>query len=261
MDIVCHELFHFFYASRTPEQQAQLAARFEGSPDPVAGVAYQLLDESVATALGNGVVNRAVNRPDYDKRLHREMGFYANHAIDATAKALLSRTGDDPTAGPPLDAPETVAALIAAAREAVGAEPKPIEYLHSYAMASDEGWKDVMKRTGERANTNNLYGYAPLDTADGVEMITQHPALSAVLLVPRARLSALGVYGDAVPAALRAAVAREAKRKGAFAYVWHRSKHAMLYVIVADDAANATHVVDALFTSDRAVTGVFRLPP
>ena len=175
------------------------------------------------------------------------------------AKGLLARTSDDPTEGATLDSPETIAALIAATRDAVGEAPRPIEYLHSYAGAADAGWWDaVMRKTGEKANANNVYSSAPLDAADAVAMVTKHASLSAVLLVSRARLEALAAYGDAVPKTVRAEIAREAKRPGAFAYVWRRSRHAFLFVIVADDANGAEGVADALFRREQMVSGVVR---
>ncbi len=261
MDVVCHELFHFFFNARTPEEQASLAARFTSSSDPLAVIAYYLLDESVATALGNGVVDHAVDAVDYGKRLKKELGFYGNHAIDATAKGLLARTKEDPTLGPPLDSPDTVLALIAAARDAVGEDPPPIEYLHTYAGESDEGWwDDAMKATGRAASSNNEHRSTPLDSADGVTMVTKHPGLSVVFLVPRGRLGALTAYGDAIPKEARGAIAREAKekKKGAFAYVAKRSAQARDFVIVADDVAGAKRVADALFAEKKAVLGVFR---
>jgi hypothetical protein len=82
MDVVCHELFHYFYGTRSPEQQAALMTRFLDAADSLSVVAYALLDESVATALGNGVIDHAVNPPDYARRLAREQGFYSVHSID-----------------------------------------------------------------------------------------------------------------------------------------------------------------------------------
>ncbi len=200
MDVVCHELFHFFFHARTTAQQASLAARFTSSTDPRAVIAYYLLDESVATALGNGVVDHAVNPTDYAKRVKREEGFYGNHAIDATAKGILARTNEDPTTATALDDPSFATALIAAAGEAVGEDPRPIEYLHTYAGEADEGWwDDAMKATGREANSNNVHRSTPIDSAEGVAMVTSHPGLSVVFLVPRAKVRALGAYGDAIP--------------------------------------------------------------
>jgi hypothetical protein len=259
MDVVCHELFHFFYHSRTPVQQAALANSFDASADPVAGVAYFLLDESVATALGNGVVDHAVNPTDYARRLTRDRGFYNNHAVDATAKGLLTRTAEDPSVGPALDAPGTTAAIIAAARDAVGADPRPIEYLHSHVRVADEDWWHVvMEHTAREAHANNIYSREPLDGTDATSMVSSHPGLSAIVLVTRKRLAALGAYGDTIPASVRAAIGREAKRPGPFAYVARRSRHAMLFFLVADDAEGAARVADALFRSEAPVSGVLR---
>ena len=194
MDVVCHELFHFFFNARTPAQQASLAARFTSSSDPLAVIAYFLLDESVATALGNGVVNHVVNPPDYAKRSKKELGFYGNHAIDATAKGLLARAKEDPTLGPPLDSPELVSALVAAAHDAVGDDPRPIEYLHTYAAESDEGWWDeTMKVTGRAANSNNEHRSSPFDGGEAVAMVTSHPR--AIGRAPRAARAVGGALG------------------------------------------------------------------
>jgi hypothetical protein len=262
MGVVCHELFHFFYNSRTPEQQAALMAQFEASHDAHSAIAYFLLDEAVATALGNGVVARAMVPDDYEKRSKRERGFYSNHAIDATAKGLLSRSKDgDPTLGPPLDDPATALALLAAAGDAVGDPPRPIEYLHSFAAASDDGWWDAaMQETIAASSSNNIYNSSPFDSSDATSMVADHPLLSAVTLVPRKRIAALAAYKDALPPKVRAEIEREAKRPGPFAYVAQRSPRALMFVIVADDPESAKSVATPLFQSAKAVSGVFRPP-
>ena len=261
MDVVCHELFHFFYNTRTPEQQLALLRRFASSNDPLAMLAYALLDESVATALGNGVVNREVNPPDYARRLARDKGFYNVHSIDATAKGLLSRTGDDPTRKSALDSDETVAAVIAATRDAVGADPPPLEYLRSFTRASEPGWwKTAMAATLARAHGNNTYDHERVDSADAVTMVTEHPLLPAVLLVSRAKLGALALYGDAIPKAARAGLARESKKPGAFAYAVRRSPQSWLFVLVADSAEDARAVADGFFAAPHVTAGVYRVP-
>jgi hypothetical protein len=262
MDVVCHELFHFLYSSRTPAQQAALANRFGASPDAMGGYAYALLDEAVATALGNGVVDHAVNPADYAERLKTEMGFYGIHAIDATAKGILSRTNEDPTKGPPLDSPETVATLLAATRDAIGEDPRPVDSLRSFGGAAEEGWWAVaMEELTRKAGSNNVYEREPVDAAEAVAMAGTYESLPFVVLVPRARLGALAAYGKAIPKDTRDAIAREAKKPGAFAYAWRKSRQAMGFVIVAEDAKEAKSVAEALFASEKGVRGVFRAKP
>lgn len=261
MDVVCHELFHFFYASRTQEQQAALMKRFFTSNDPLEELAYALLDESVATALGNGVVARTVNPSDYAARLSRDMGFYNLHAIDATAKGLLTRTAMDPTLGPPLDSPETVAALVASTRDAVGADPPPLEYLRDMAAAFEPGWGSVsMKELIGRAHANHVRTFKPVDSAEAVAMAVDHASLPFVLVVRRDRLAQLAAYGDAIPKAERAAIGVAAKKRGPFAYTFRRTPDSWMFVLVADTREDAKRAADALFLAPHVTPGLLRPP-
>ena len=262
MDVVCHELFHFFYASRTQEQQATLMKRFFASNDPVEELAYALLDESAATALGNGVVARTVNPTDYARRLQREKGFYNVHAIDATAKGLLARTAMDPTLGPPLDSPETVAALLVAARDAVGTDPPPLEYLRDMAGAFEPGWWTVsMKAIVDRAHANHVRTYERVDSTEAVAMAVDHASLPFVIVVNRAHLAQLAVYGDVIPRTARAAIGAAAKRRGPFAYSFRRTRDSWMFVLVADTREEAKHAADALFLAPHVTPGVLRPSP
>jgi hypothetical protein len=259
--VLCHELFHFFYNARSPAQQAALASRFTSSNDPLAALAYYLLDESVATAVGNGVVDKALYLSEYLKRRKTENGFYGNYAIDATSKGILTRTNEDPTLGAPLDSPDTVVTLIAATRDALGEDPRPIDYLRTFAVEQEtEGgaWTEVMNLTEQATSANSIYT-APLASADGVAMVTKHSALSVVYVLSRRHLAALDAYGAAIPKEARTAIARErSSTNDAFAFVFKRGTQARGFVIVSNDAAGAKAVADALFAKETAFLGLFR---
>jgi hypothetical protein len=256
VDVVCHELFHFFYGSRSPEQQAALAARFAASTDAVAPLAYFLLDEAVATALGNGVVARLTAPASYARRLARDLGFYGIHSIDATAKGLLTRTHDDPSQGATLDADETVQAIIAAARGAIGADPAPLEYLHTYAFAADAGWEHTLDEANAHAPTNNALASTPFDSRELVDRMRSQPGVPAVVLVPRAAIARLSAYEGVAPRDALRAITAAARRHAAFAYAIVRPR-SRLFVIVAEQASAAKPVVDALFAEPAAVRGLY----
>jgi hypothetical protein len=259
MDVVCHELFHFLYGSRTQAQQAALMKRFFASGDPYAELAYALLDESVATALGQGVVLGAVDPANLARRMSRDGGMYTVHSIDATAKGLLARTASDPTLGPPLDSAETVAALLASTRDAVGPDPAPLEYLRDVGGASDAGWwAPVMDAVLKRAHGNHTRTRTPLAGLDAVELVTHYPSLPVILLVPRDRLGALVAFADAIPKADRAAVAAQARKPGPFAYSLRRGPASWLFVVVADSPADAKRAAEALFFGPGVLKGAVR---
>jgi len=72
IDVVAHELFHYFFFRMDPKRQSAMLERVSGSDDPLAAVAFGMLDEAVAAALGNGVVGQHYDSPDaFAKQLAR----------------------------------------------------------------------------------------------------------------------------------------------------------------------------------------------
>ena len=77
LDVVLHELFHRWYASAPWSKRRALSNAFASSDAPFARIGYGLLDEALATTFGNGLVARAVDRPDFESRLAKPRGLYA----------------------------------------------------------------------------------------------------------------------------------------------------------------------------------------
>ena len=90
LDVVVHELCHYFYFTARPEGIAAFQTAILASKIPGAIGAYRLFDEAMATALGNGLVGYAANRENSARRLGRAQGFYNDPDIDRAAKALYA---------------------------------------------------------------------------------------------------------------------------------------------------------------------------
>ena len=58
IEIIAHELFHYLFFRMDPKRQSAMLESVCGSDDPLAAVAFGMLDEAVAAALGNGVVGQ-----------------------------------------------------------------------------------------------------------------------------------------------------------------------------------------------------------
>lgn len=255
--VMCHELFHFFSGARTPSQVDSLEKRFAVSGHPEAAIAYALLEESLATAFGNGIVARLTNPSDYAKRRSRDRGLYNDPSIDATTKAFLSSREEDPSLGPPLDSSETVATFLRAVHEAIAPGPPPREYLRQYALLDDgQSWSRALELPDIR--TSSRWGSAPLDDQNTTTLFARYTLLPTVVLVSRKRLPSLGAFGSALPTEVRKDLDREAKRAGAFAYAWRRPSGGMVFFVVADDPDAARGVTDALFHGATLTLGVFR---
>jgi hypothetical protein len=254
--VVTHELFHFFYNSRRSTAQADLIARFARSPDPLAIAAYGLLDESVATLLGNGVVGRSYEK-DFPARLVRERSLYDDHGIDRTAKALLSRSDEVLAAG--LDGEAFVPLFLRAVHEAIGDEPPPTEWLRSMAIAHSSELASGKALLQHAAHANSVYGFA-VDDASAIDMFTRHEDLSGAILLTQRDVSMLPRWERVVPAKDARAIAAEAKKPRAadapLLYAIKRSPHAWVFVIVADSEGGLGRGIDALASHRHPFVGV-----
>jgi hypothetical protein len=117
MAVVIHELCHFFYFTARPALMSGLQQRFAAAK-AVGG--FRIFDEAVATALGNGMVQRLVARADFEARLARPNGFYNDPDIDRAAKALLPFLDRWLPTGKTFADPGFVDAYVAALTETLG---------------------------------------------------------------------------------------------------------------------------------------------
>jgi hypothetical protein len=90
LTVVLHELCHFFYSSAPFALKQQLTLEFANSSDPAAMAGWALLNESLATALGNGLASQQLRPAAFQTELPPKLSFYNNLAIDSAAKALVT---------------------------------------------------------------------------------------------------------------------------------------------------------------------------
>jgi hypothetical protein len=90
MDVVVHKLCHYLIRRAPAPHARELYNTFLTSRDTNAIAAYNLLDETLATAFGNGMIARAL-RPSasFATLLGTPRSLYYDETIDRSAKALL----------------------------------------------------------------------------------------------------------------------------------------------------------------------------
>lgn len=90
LDVMIHEMTHYLFKQMPASRQAEIQRFFAQQPEPAAMSAYHLLDETLATAFGNGIVNQKVLRPEFfADLLTRPNSFFNDAFIDINAKALF----------------------------------------------------------------------------------------------------------------------------------------------------------------------------
>lgn len=90
LDVMLHEMTHYFFKQIPATSQAYIQNFFAQQIEPEAMSAYHLLDESLATAFGNGYVNQKVLRPDFFAQMQTTpLSFFNDPWIDTNGKALF----------------------------------------------------------------------------------------------------------------------------------------------------------------------------
>lgn len=90
VDVVLHELCHYLYRSSSEQEHVALLNKVAQKKDARATGAFFLMNEGLATAVGNGLVKRILMPPDKFKRYFvRPKSFYNDPYIDLTAKGIL----------------------------------------------------------------------------------------------------------------------------------------------------------------------------
>lgn len=90
IDVIIHELCHFFFNSHDKEKFKNFKNYFDENENVSAQAAYNLINEGMATALGNGIINKTtMNKKRWEKYSTKPLSFYNNYHIDTTAKSVL----------------------------------------------------------------------------------------------------------------------------------------------------------------------------
>lgn len=252
IDVVAHELFHYLLASRSTTKAAALVKAFIDAPAPDSLMALGLLNESVATALGNGLVARQVLPPErFAARLQKPNSLYDDAAIDADAKHLLVPLEQLLRDGKTIAGPEFVAAQVEAAR-AGGVTPS--SWLRTLQLFFDPEFADVVEPLRRAVLSNSMWSSSPLAHPQSLASFNESPLLSGVVLVSPTRLAHLASWP--LEQKTRDALVAGAARGAPFIYAVKRGPKAWLWVLVAPDAAAMTALVERLPCAPAPVEGV-----
>lgn len=90
MEVVIHELCHFFFENTNEKILIKLEKEFKAIKHPHAIAANNLLNESLATALGNGIFAKShLTKNEWETSFKREKSFYNDFYIDQSAKKII----------------------------------------------------------------------------------------------------------------------------------------------------------------------------
>ena len=90
LDIVVHELCHYYYRSAPYLTHLKTIQGFTSQKSRAAMGSYNLLNEALATAIGNGLISQTIMSEDkFQRYISTPKSFYNDTYIDQAAKALM----------------------------------------------------------------------------------------------------------------------------------------------------------------------------
>jgi hypothetical protein len=245
IDILAHEVFHYFFNHTAPAARSALVSRFASSPDPLSLAAFGVFDEAVACALGNGVVGRHYRPEDFAEGLPRSGRLTRNPAASPVGVALLTTMQDFLDRGVRISSEEFHQAYLAAARTRYpdGVVP-PIEHVRSHVFVGDKGFDTAAAALHDAslAGFPSFREFPSLDTAAKTFLISR-PLVSAVIFSTRDRKLSDLFEALGADAKHRMAATQLGARVRGFVYALPRTPKSYAFIFVAPDDATMNELV------------------
>lgn len=258
IDVVLHELCHFLFGSPDPAAWVALQKRFLATGAPEAIPAYNLLNEGLASALGNGQIARAVLGDEkFARLLAKEGSFYSNPSVDRAGKALLPLLDEWLAAGRTLFDPEFVPRYLAALKTAFGPSlTAPRLYLAEMALVVDESLGENLRRSVRRPlRVASMYASTgELSDPQTLAEFRKYPSLNALFLVHPSHLGELA-QEKVLPEAETKRIAERVARDGAAIYAFERAPNVYGFVLAGGDETRVQALVETLAKMEESFLG------
>lgn len=237
LDVVSHEIFHFLYVS-TPEEKLDGVARSLIAYDsPTAPVAFALLDEAVATALGNGIVGQQMlGEEKFKARLAKPRSLYNDDAIDGTAKRIYPSMKSLLESGEKISGDRFIKLFAQAAQQTL-AEPgfRANVYLRDLNGAFEPEFRSSVQELIRASATNTSSAWDSVTEPEVLARFKEFPYSSGVVFVTNAGISKLKEWEPMIGKTAVREIGREARKRRAFAYAARRSPKSFVFVFVGSN--------------------------
>jgi hypothetical protein len=258
IDVMMHELFHFFYVSAPQKSHAKMIAALAQNSDPSAFNGYALLSESLAAAFAHGVVASRVLEPlAFRKTLEKKNGLHGDDVIDAIGKALLPMLEASLENGDVLDERFMVRVYLDAFERALGVKGHALATgLRNFALGYDRtSLRYLRNAVRDSTHAVAMSSFSPLDNAQTAWELYRFVDQNAVVLVVGKEIDKLGTFEPMFGKEIIARLQKLATTQTAFAYGIARSKKAKTYVLFGKDGAAVQEFLPKLLASQGAFDG------
>jgi hypothetical protein len=260
MDVMIHELCHAFYRMVSVAKRAGLQDAFAKLEGMESRGANRLLNEALATAFGNGLVNKLLQpKSRWEKFEAKELSFYNDRYIDVAAKAALPLLETWLREGRTLYHPEFAQAYTARLKARLGAELSAPRLMLKESLFMHDGGFDgsLRKSVQQELRVSSMFSsdddWSKESFLEGYETRKSWSALFVVRPQSLVRLKERGVLNAADFAAVEEALAK----KDRVLFSFKRAGGAPVYLIVASNDAPALELIKTLGAMKMGFDGLF----
>lgn len=259
IDVIIHELCHFFFASVDDEKFSSMQKKFEATGKIQARGAYNLINETLATTLGNGLVNKLnMDKKRWEKYSNQQQSFYNNYFIDKASKTILPWIEDWLKDGKTLYDPTFVDKYISSLETAFGNElTTPKLLLNELVLVADNKFEGKFRELVKKElRASSMYaGQGEWSDARTLKSFNELQTLSSLLVIHSDNISQLkekNILGSSDFDLLKQAIKKD--KSGLFSF--KRNVNVPVYVIVASGYEEATNLVVKLASLKEGFSGI-----
>lgn len=259
LGVIVHEFVHYLYAQSPTRHHEALLAAFVRSERPWSLRAYNLINEAIASAIGNGIAERRLQTErEYRGYAALPDSFYADYYVDTLAKALVPLMERRLARAEPLG-PEFAAEYLDSAARSLGErlDDLPLQLVSSAVVATHPSLAELARRPATALTTFSLFTHVTEAPGLAETALTRYPELSGIVLVLRDDIPRLAGFVDPDVLELMQGLG---ERVTAFVYGEARSPRATVYFVSGEDPADVSRALDHLLSRSASFTGL-SLPP
>ena len=256
--VVIQELCDFLYSSSKDSQKQKLISAFARSQDPSSLAGWGLLNEALATALGNGIAGEyLLDSATYQRELQTDRSFYNDPAIDAAAKALLpvlkTQIPDRTTL---YDSSFVPAYLKSLENRMPGLLMMPARLFTEVTILYGSEFGNVFQQEIRPQLSGGIYPFEGLENGHSWVMHQTYPKLNAMVLVSPKTLPLLKRFEKWVPRADFQSMEQASERGGPWVYAVQRFPSTYLFVIGGQSNQDISTGFSRLMKANHRFTGM-----
>lgn len=256
--VIVHEYAHFVYGSTPVPQAGRLRESIIKSGGDVGGPAWGLLNEALATALGNGRMQRRLMSSDrFSDFVEEPRSFYADEFVDRAGKALLPLVDQMAIDGSSIHDDDFANRFVESLRREFGSElNSPAMHLGDVVVTIDSSLSadGMLDAFGRQIASYSRWDYRERCCTDRfLRSLTAHPGVTRVALIRSSSIHDFHI----LPERLRRALDAVVSSSGGAVYVRREEGTPPLIVVAVDedDVAFAEAAFKAIASSKALVEG------